>query len=151
MATRYLNLEGFEVFESEKKKGDQYKANAYSWKLFKNDPPSLGVLTEITEKILSSDISLEESLRMFEEAVIKGNPKNKSYTHYLRPIHMAHNAEASKPDYKSKHAILVPLQCGKECIIGFGHKNYDFRTATGDFLETVFYPFLKGIYHFSNQ
>lgn len=151
MATRYLNLEGLEVFESEKAKETQYKANAESWKLFKNDPRSLGVLTEITEKILSSDISLEESLRLFEKAVIKGNPTNKSYTHYLRPIHMAHKAEASNPDYKSKHAILVPLQCGKECIIGFGHKNYDSRTATGDFLETVFYFFLKGMNHFSNQ
>jgi exonuclease VII small subunit len=123
----------------------QYKANTESWVKFKKNPNSLERLNQITEEILRPDISLEESLRLFEGAVKETSPANQTFTHYLRPIHTSHHADASKPGYQKKLAILITLQCAKACIVGFGHVNSDCHTATSDFLELVFYPFLKGI------
>jgi hypothetical protein len=84
-------LEDLEDFASEKAKENKYKANAQSWKSFKNHPLSLDLLLDITAKILSPDISSRQE-------VLQTN-------HYLRPIHMVHKAEASAPGHKSTSAV----------------------------------------------
>jgi hypothetical protein len=72
-ATKYLNLEGLESFDSDKKRNAQYKANAESWDTFIKSKDSLS-------------LDLEKALAMYESMVKKFNPANKDYTYYLRSL-----------------------------------------------------------------
>jgi ribosomal protein S20 len=146
-ATKYLNLEGLESFDSDKKRNAQYKANAESWDAFIKSKDSLSDMKTLYGKIQSNikSLDLEKALAMYESMVKKVNPANKDYTHYPRSILTKKKIAATDKDYKKKIAILVVLQCPKAASVGLGCVENEDKTASGDWMETVFYPFLKGM------
>jgi capsule polysaccharide export protein KpsC/LpsZ len=90
-------------------------------------------------------LDLEKALAMYESMVKKQKPANKHYTHYLRSLLTKKKNVATDKDYKKKIAILVVLQCPKAASVGYGCVENENKTASGDWMETVFYPFLKGM------
>jgi capsule polysaccharide export protein KpsC/LpsZ len=90
-------------------------------------------------------LDLEKALAMYENMVKKVNPANRDYTHYLRSLLTKKKIAATRPDHKKKIAILVVLQCPKAASVRLGCVENEKKTASGDWMETVFYPFLKGM------
>jgi len=146
-ATKYLNLEGLESFDSEKEKKRQYRANAESWDGFVKSKDSLSDMKTLYGKIQSDikSLDLEKALALYETMIKKVNPTNKDYTHYLRSLLTKKKIATTDPDHKMKIAVLVVLQCAKAASVGLGCVEDENKTASGDWMETVFYPFLKGM------
>jgi hypothetical protein len=146
-ATKYLNLEGLESFDSEKERKGQYRANAESWDAFIKSKDSLSDMKTLYGKIQRDikSLDLEKALAMYESMVKKHKPANKDYTYYLRSLLTKKKIDATDKDYEKKIAILVVLQCPKAASVGLGCVEDENKTASGDWMETVFYPFLKGM------
>jgi hypothetical protein len=87
-ATKYLNLEGLESFDSEKVRKGQYRANAESWDAFIKSKDSLSDMKTLYRKIQRDikSLDLEKALAMYESMVKKHNPANKDYAYYLRSL-----------------------------------------------------------------
>jgi hypothetical protein len=134
---KYLNLEGLESFDSDKERKGQYRANAESWDAF------IKSKDRFQRDIKSLD--LEKALAMYESMLKKVNPANKDYTYYLRSLLTEKKIAATDKDYEKKIAILVVLQCPKAASVGLGCVENENKTVSGDWMETVFYPFLKVI------
>jgi hypothetical protein len=143
----FANLEGLENYASRSDHKKQYTANATTWDKFAKSKDSLEQIKKLFEetKASLSTLSLDQALSMYETLLKKYNPINKSYTFYLRTLLEARKAEPSKPGYVEKKAIVVALQCPKGESVGFGCLEPCNKTATGDYFETVMYPFLKGM------
>ena len=146
-AIKFANLEGFENYASGSDHKKQYTANATTWNKFTKSKDSLDQIKNLFEITMASfsTLSLIQALSMYETLLTSYNPSNKNYTFYLRPLLEARKAEPSKPGYVEKKAIVVALQCPKGESVGFGCLEPCNKTATGDYLETVMYPFLKGM------
>jgi hypothetical protein len=146
-ATKYLNLEGLESFDSEEERKRQYRANAESWDAFVKSKDSLSDMKILYGKIQRDiqSLDLEKALALYENMIKKVNPANKDYTHYLRSLLTKKKIATTDPDHKKKMAVLVVLQCAKAASVGLGCVEDENKTASGDWMETVFYPFLKGM------
>jgi hypothetical protein len=77
-ATKYLNLEGLESFDSEKERKGQYRANAESWDAFIKSKYSFSDIKEVYRKIQRDikSLDLEKALAMYESMVKKHKPAN---------------------------------------------------------------------------
>jgi hypothetical protein len=76
---------------------------------------------------------------------VQGTKQRKyTYKHYIRGILEDKLASTLKEGYISKPAILTPLQCPAKHKVGFGGTFAENKSDTGNLLEAVFYPFLKG-------
>jgi hypothetical protein len=146
-ASKYLNLDQFESFENENLRRAQYKANAKSWKSFSSSPESIPKLKKVLEETVQriDTISLDSALSLFECAVKEHDGKNNGYTHYERCLLEGKLREARTEGYVHKKALVAVLQCPKRMAVGFGSTDPKNKSATGDFLEVVLYPFLQGI------
>lgn len=141
-----MNLESFESFSSAHERIQFYKSNAGTWHEFTKLKNSAELIQSWTDSINDDNVTLQESLKIFSDGVIKeSGSSNSDFRHYEQDLLMGHLLETRTESYKEKIAILICLQCPMRDIVGFGHKDRDFETATGNFLDLVFYPFLKGI------
>ena len=143
----FANLERHENYASRSDLKKQYAANATTWNKFTKSKDSLAQIKKLFEKTKASfhTLRLDQALSMYETLLKTYNPSNKNYTFYLRTLLEARNAEPSKPGYVEKKAIVVVLQCPKGESVGVGCLEPCNKTATGDYFETVMYPFLKGM------
>jgi hypothetical protein len=121
-ATKYLNLECLESFDSDKERKGQYRANAESWDAFIKSKDSLSDMKTLYGKIQRDikSLDLEKALAMYKSMLKKVNPANKDYTYYLRSLLTKKKIAATDKDYKKMIAILVVLQCPKAASVGLG-------------------------------
>jgi hypothetical protein len=100
-ATKYLNIEGLESFDSDKKRNAQYKANAESCDAFIKSKDPLSDMKTLYGKIQSNikSLDLENALAKYESMVKKFNPANKDYTYFLRSLLTKKKIAATDPDH----------------------------------------------------